>query len=67
MTGLRIVGEHEFKHHAGLDVDKHTRQLEVYAAAARVSPTDALMEIHDEPMTRRMLMVGSTSVGVRRP
>lgn len=58
MTGLRIVGEHEFKHHAGLDVDKYTRQPEVYAAAVHISPADALMEIHDEPMTRRMLMVG---------
>ena len=58
MTGLRIVGEHEFKRHAGLDVDKYTRQLEAYAAAVHISPADALMEIHDEPMTRRMLMVG---------
>lgn len=58
MTGLRIVGGHELEHHAGLDVDKYTRQLEVYAAAAHISPADALVEVHDEPMTRRMLMVG---------
>ena len=45
MTGLRIVGEHEFKHHAGLDVDKYTRQLEVYAAAVHISPADALGEV----------------------
>jgi hypothetical protein len=36
----------------------YASQLATYAHAAGISPVDALMELHDEPIPRRILMVG---------